>query len=121
MVFLPKRVWRTALITLDFVFGLVISLDSKVLIAKEYYQEGVMAVDQSEMSKAIAIQAIHEAALMKISGVVGIGIGLSEKSDHPAIHVFVDATTPLYSPAAIPKQLEGVPVIIIEGGEIKAH
>jgi len=121
MVFLPKRVRREALITLYLVFGLVLYLDSKALIAKEYYQEGVMAVDEAEMSKAMAVQVMHEAALMKISGVVGVGIGLSEKGDHPAIHVYVNTTTPFYSPTAIPKQLDGVPVVIIEGGEIKAY
>jgi len=94
---------------------------SNSLIAKDFSQEEVMVVEQTAASKAQTVEAMHETTLMKIPGVVGVGIGLSEKGDHAAIHVFVNANAPFYSPTAIPKHLEGVPVRIIEGGDIMAQ
>jgi hypothetical protein len=100
----------------------IVGCASKAPITNASSEEGVMDVAQSELAKAQAVQAMHEAALMGIPGVVGVGIGLSEKGDQASIHVFVDPmSSPRYSPTGIPKQLDGVPVTVVEGGEIKAR
>ncbi|MBN1466432.1 hypothetical protein JXA02_11760 [candidate division KSB1 bacterium] len=55
--------------------------------------------------------------IMKIDGVVGIGIGKEEDDD--AIMVFVKERTAIID-QKVPKQLKGYPVIIQETGQIEA-
>jgi len=68
---------------------------------------------------------VHE--LMKISGVVGVGIGkkivAGKESDQLAIIVFVSKKLPksqLKKASLIPESLEGVPVDVQEVGVVKA-
>jgi hypothetical protein len=79
-------------------------------------------IDEKALQTASAVLARHEAELMSAPGVVGVGLGLTEKGDQPAIHVFLNVkATGGTIPAAIPKQIENVPVRIIETDEIKAR
>jgi hypothetical protein len=79
-------------------------------------------IDEKELQTASAVLARHEAELMSAPGVVGVGLGLTEKGDRPAIHVFLNVkATGGTIPPAIPKQIENVPVRIIETDEIKAR
>jgi hypothetical protein len=93
-------------------------------ISPDAAQPDVMAGDVG-MSKEVvesakAVRDRHEDELMKIPGAVGTGIGLSEEPDQPAIVVYVKKKTP-QTDAATPKEVEGVPVKIIENGGFIAY
>lgn len=62
-------------------------------------------------------QKKHQAKIMKLTGVVGIGIG--EVKTEKVIKVMVDKRTPELE-KKIPKQIEGYPVVIEETGKIQA-
>ena len=59
----------------------------------------------------------HEASLMKIRGVVGVGIGRKDGKD--CIRVYVEKDSPK-TLAALPSDLEDVPVEIVISGAFKA-
>jgi hypothetical protein len=87
-------------------------------------QPDVMAGDVG-MSKAVvesakAVRDRHEDELMKIPGAVGTGIGMSEEPGQPSIVVYVNKKTP-QTDAATPKEVEGVPVKVIENGGFVAY
>lgn len=62
-------------------------------------------------------QKKHQAKIMKLTGVVGIGIG--EVKTKKVIKVMVEKRTPELE-KKIPKQIEGYPVVIEETGKIQA-
>lgn len=66
------------------------------------------------------IQARHEAAILAQEGVVGIGIGLDEAGAESAFVVYVETDSSRMR-RAIPQDLEGVPVRLVESGPIVAH
>jgi len=66
------------------------------------------------------IQAVHENQVLKIPGVVGMGIGKAEDSSQLVFKVFVKKLTPRVE-RAIPKNLGGVPVGIEETGLLIAR
>jgi hypothetical protein len=68
------------------------------------------------------VLATHEAKLLSLPGVVGVGMGMTKKGNRPAIHLYVNVkATDGKIPAAIPKQIDKVPVRVIETDEIKAR
>ena len=76
---------------------------------------------------SVAVDAVrkvkenHEAKLLSIPGVVGVGIGHSEKiPGQAAIELYVkeSASAPR---SQLPTSLEGVEVKVIETGEIQAY
>jgi gas vesicle protein len=78
-------------------------------------------MDKKRLSRAEEALAKNESKLMSIPGVVGVGVGLTEKGDRPAIHVYFNVkTTGGTIPPSIPKQIDNVPVRVIETDEIKA-
>lgn len=79
-------------------------------------------MDPKQLHKVEKTLADHEARLMHIPGVVGVGIGLTEQGDQPAIHVYIDRKAAGGTvPATLPKQLNDVPVRVIETDEIRAR
>ena len=80
--------------------------------------ETEVEVNETQMNNAKAAQAKHQPALMKQPGVRGVGVGLMEDGKRVGIHVFVAKGQ---RRPEMPKQLEGVPVRIIEAGPFKAH
>lgn len=62
-------------------------------------------------------QKKHQAKIMKLTGVVGIGIGAIK--DQKVIKVMVEKRTPELE-KKIPKKLEGYTVVIEETGKIQA-
>lgn len=78
------------------------------------------AAGSSPLDRAMAVQAKHEAAIMAIAGVVGVGIGGSE--DRPALHVYVvDEAAAQRVRRAVKRVLDGVPVRIEVTGVIEAR
>lgn len=79
-------------------------------------------MSKEQLRVAQDVLAKNQAKLMSIPGVVGVGIGSTKKGNRPAIHVFVNVeATGGTIPAAIPKQVENVPVRVIETDDIKAQ
>ncbi len=83
---------------------------------------------QSALDKAQVVKEKHKDALLRKANVVGVGLGLSRKdgqrTDTTAIIVTVKQKLPpeMLSPTdLLPTEIEGVPVDVIEVGELKAH
>jgi hypothetical protein len=63
----------------------------------------------------------HEAALLAIPGVVGVGVGVSETvAGDAVVEVYVEKATPA-ARSAVPGQVDGVHVKVVETGEIVAR
>lgn len=66
-----------------------------------------------------SVKEKHAAQLMRLPGVVSVGIG-QDDAGHPAIVVGLDRATEA-TRARIPERLEGFPVIAREIGAVKAQ
>ena len=69
---------------------------------------------------AKAIRDRHEDSLMRVPGAVGTGIGAGDQPGQPAIEVFVEKLTP-EAQAAASKDVEGLPVKVVETGAFVAY
>jgi len=78
-------------------------------------------VNRAVVDAARKTKEKHEAKLLSIPGVVGVGIGHSEKTPgQAAIEVYVkDSASAMRS--QLPTSLDGVEVKIVETGEIQAY
>ena len=79
---------------------------------------------ESNQQPAIAekVRTDNEARLLAIPGVAAVGTGLTEQGDRSAIHVYVNLKeTGGHIPAAIPAEIENVPVRAITTDDIKAR
>ena len=81
---------------------------------------GNMGMSKEVADSAAAVRDRHEDELMKIPGAVGTAIGMSDQSGQPAIEVYVKKMT-RQAQAAAPKEVEGVPVKLIENGGFVAY
>lgn len=81
---------------------------------------GGIGISKDAVDSATAVRDRHEDELMSIPGAVGTGIGMGEQPGQPAIVVYVKKMTP-QTQAAAPKEVEGVPVKIIENGGFIAY
>ena len=106
-------------------FGLLIllGLGGVLAFSQQYGREKKGSkLDERQLRTAEKVLASNEAKLMGMPGVVGVGMGLTEKGNRPAIHVYVNTqATGGTIPIAIPKEIDGVPVRIMETDEIKAR
>lgn len=77
--------------------------------------------NQRAVEAVSKVKEKHEEAILRIEGVVGIGVGLSDKEpDQVVIEVYTKK--PVHEMKhLIPETLEGIPVKIIETGEIVAY
>ena len=90
--------------------------------SQAFSAKGPIKMDNAEIQKAQAALAKHEATLMDVPGVVGVGIGMTETGKDAAIHVYLDVqATGGTIPAAIPEQLDHVPVRVIKTDGMKAR
>jgi hypothetical protein len=83
---------------------------------------------QRAYEKALAVKRAQEAGLMKRANVVGVGVGLRQKSGmrtgEVAVVVMVRRKLPLaqLSPRdVLPTEIDGVPVDVQEAGDLRAH
>lgn len=84
-------------------------------------------MSQDAIQRATDVKRRHEAELMRKANVIAVGIGFKtkggKKSQQAAIIVSVKKKVPIAQLAAkdvIPSSIDGVPVDVIETGEIKA-
>ena len=66
-----------------------------------------------DTASALEIKARHEATLLALPGVVGVGVG--RRGGEPVIAVF---TSTGEVPAGLPTDLEGVPISVVDVGEL---
>jgi hypothetical protein len=106
-----------------FVLLILLGLGVVFVFSQQYGREKRgTKVNQEELRIAEKVLASNEAKLMGIPGVVGVGMGLTERGGEPAIHVYVNTqATGGTIPTAIPKQIDNVPVRTIETDAIKAR
>lgn len=78
--------------------------------------------ERAEWGEAEAALATHTERLLRIPGVVGVGLGRSDDG-RPAVHVYVSpsAATRREADATIPQAIGNVPVKVIETDAIKAR
>jgi hypothetical protein len=81
---------------------------------------GDVGMSKDVVDSATAVRDRHEDELMNIPGAVGTAIGMSDQPGQPAIEVYVKKMTP-QAQAAAPKEVEGVPVKLIENGGFVAY
>jgi hypothetical protein len=67
------------------------------------------------LARAMAIQERHARELLNVPGAVGHAVGAG---NNPVIQILVQELTPR-AQAAAPRQLEGIPVVLVEVGEIR--
>ncbi|HJX08878.1 MAG TPA: hypothetical protein VJ733_00060 [Candidatus Binatia bacterium] len=77
--------------------------------------------DPAAVAAVTKVKERHEGRLMNIPGVVGGGVGLSERViGRPAIEIYVKEATPQLK-RTLPISLDGVEVKVVETGEIFAY
>ena len=81
---------------------------------------GNLGVSKEAVASATAVRDQHEDELMSVPGAVGTGIGMSDQPGQPAIEVYVEKLTP-QAQAVAPKEVEGMPVKLIENGGFVAY
>lgn len=83
-------------------------------------EAGNVGMSKDVVASATAVRDRHEDELMRITGAVGTGVGIGDQPGQPAIIVYVKRMTP-QAQAAAPKQVEGLPVKLIESGGFVAY
>ena len=84
-------------------------------------QPGRRPIDPGSQAAAAQAKARHEQAIMRIEGVVGLGVGASDAVPGQAVvEIYVKQATPAVR-GAIPPRLDNVPVKVVETGEITAR
>jgi len=106
------------------VMGKILAWAKKLLSVTESQAANAQLPPQASQAAVDAVRRVkerHEGRLLAIPGVIGVGVGVSEKAiRQAAIEVYViQATDSLRQ--ALPKSLDGVEVKTIETGEIRAY
>ncbi|HEV8440517.1 MAG TPA: hypothetical protein VGT40_20700 [Methylomirabilota bacterium] len=77
--------------------------------------------DPASVATAKGAMDRHQAALMQISGVIGVGVGASAALPGQAVvEVYVEKDSAALR-ASIPGTLDGVPVTVVETGAIRSR
>jgi hypothetical protein len=106
------------------ILGKILAWTKTILSLAEIQSANAQLPPQASQAAVDAVRRVkerHEGRLLAIPGVIGVGVGVSEKtSRQAAIEVYVkEAGESLHR--ALPKSLDGVEVKIIETGEIRAY
>ena len=106
------------------VMGKILAWAKKLLSVTESQAANAQLPPQASQAAVDAVKRVrerHERRLLATPGVIGVGVGVSEKAiRQAAIEVYVIQATELVR-QALPKSLDGVEVKIIETGEIHAY
>jgi hypothetical protein len=106
------------------VTGKILAWAKKLLSVAESQAANAQLPPQASQAAVDAVRRVkerHEGRLLAVPGVIGVGVGVSEKTNRQAaIEIYVkEAGESLHR--ALPKSLDGVEVKIIETGEIRAY
>lgn len=96
------------------------SANAPALSRNEYEARANNMQLDTEVTRLKSIQARHEARIMAIRGVVGVGISRPDNSQRPEFVVFCTKRTAQLL-RELPRLLENTPVRVIESGEFVAH
>jgi hypothetical protein len=101
--------------------GVFVDSSSPAVTSRRQLHEQSRALQvDARIEKLKTIQARHEAQIMRIRGVVGIGIGLAENGQDMALVVYCEKITDQLI-SEVPKSIEGVPVRLVESGRFEAY
>jgi len=106
------------------VMGKILAWTKKLLSVAESQAANAQLPPQASQTAVDAVRRVkerHEGRLLAIPGVIGVGVGVSEKAiGQAAIEIYVkEATESLKQ--VLPKSLDGIEVKTIETGEIRAY
>jgi len=106
------------------IIGKILAWVKTILSVVEIQAANAQLPPQASEAAVDAVRRVkerHEGRLLAIPGVIGVGVGVSEKtSRQAAIEIYVkEAGESLHR--VLPKSLDGVEVKIIETGEIRAY
>ena len=106
------------------VMGKILAWAKKLLSVAESQAANAQLPPQASQTAVDAVRKVkerHEGRLLAIPGVIGVGVGVSEKAiGQAAIEIYVKETTEGRR-QALPQSLDGVEVKTIETGEIRAY
>jgi hypothetical protein len=97
--------------------GLSLTLSGGAVFSQD--EENTQIITEAQLRAVIAVQRSHETRFLAMPGVMAVGSGLTEDG-RPAIHVYVHKNVLSASAAAIPRQVDNVPTIVLETDEIQA-
>jgi hypothetical protein len=104
--------------------GRILAWARKFLTVAESQAANAQLPPQASQTAVDAVRRVkerHEGRLLAIPGVVGVGVGVSEKArEQAAIEVYVIQLTESLR-QTLPRSLDGVEVKTIETGEIRAY
>jgi hypothetical protein len=104
--------------------GKILAWAKKLLSVAESQAANAQLPSQASQAAVDAVRRVkerHEGRLLAIPGVIGVGVGVSEKAiRQAAIEVYVIQATELVR-QALPRSLDGAEVKIVETGEIQAY
>lgn len=106
------------------IMGKILAWAKTILSVPEIKAANAQLPPQASQAAVDAVRRVkerHEGKLLAIPGVIGVGVGVSEKtSRQAAIEIYVkEAGESLHR--ALPNSLDGIEVKIIETGEIRAY
>jgi hypothetical protein len=106
------------------VMGKILAWAKKLLRVAESQAANAQLPSQASQAAVDAVRRVkerHEGRLLAIPGVIGVGVGVSEKAiRQAAIEVYVIQATESVR-QALPRSLDGAEVKIVETGEIHAY
>src|SRR5262249_26973206 len=104
--------------------GKILAWAKRLLSVAENQAANAQLPPQASQAAVDAVRRVkerHEGRLLATPGVIGVGVGVSEKAiGQAAIEVYVIQATELVR-QALPQSLDGAEVKIIETGEIHAY
>jgi hypothetical protein len=109
------------LMVVVFIVGFSLCISAKLALAQEEGTPEGIQLSSAQLQAAIQVQRYHEAMLFSLPGVLAVGIGLVEGRADVAIHVYFNPDVSGASHFSIPRQLDDMPVRILETGEIVAR
>lgn len=113
---------RRGMLYIGLVLVLSIGFHTEAVFSRIDSAQRANSMDTTELQKGQAVLSRHEATLLSVPGVMGVGVGATEEGEHVAIHVYVNVNaTGGTIPPAIPQQLDDVPVRVIETDEFRAQ
>jgi hypothetical protein len=106
------------------VMGRILAWAKRLLSVAESQAANAQLPSQASQAAVDAVRRVkerHEGRLLAIPGVIGVGVGVSEKAiRQAAIEVYVIQATEFVR-QALPRSLDGAEVKIVETGEIHAY